>query len=778
MSFSEEINIEHKSINTYNIVDAIDQCIELYQGTDFEGAQDLWTKYSSNRDKERLFIEYLENKPLEWVNENNLIIVSFINFRHRSYYLRALSYFGYNTEILQVLLFEESRTTYIALFENYYERFGEEAFFNYLKFLLQNGIQRINGPQNILEFPSIIILSDDEKKIILKKLIDIGIDIYKRRTKEQKLLDISGVKITDEDLKQNNFFTMLGLSDLYQGKLSIIKAIEEDYPPKLFALFKESDLPKSILDKIIINYVRNIDSSFIDWDLLLGAFPNQNNVNTAKYLPMAIYLEIGLKAKKFNNENVIMKLNELVNEARTTFISINSIEIPEGLFIDHFSSLSYIRHRTWSDENEIKDFITLYLQLNNKKIDYSILNYFNSYFNSETRYTEMFSDFIDNEYFITAIDYYEGIQRAIEANDDNRALTLYNRVLNLPNILDERHHYIVLKSAVDRNDHLLYNEVLRNMGTAESLSSWILSLKCEYLINNRHFTEIEKTVINFYLDTHSIRDEEVVSLARIFPISKLEICERIIFGLANLGYKVTSKAIHALAERMPLKVNDIQELINKYESIVGDDICFTELELMFSYISLNRESEARSTAVNILKRNLNKDFREHVSRLLDRPNWTIDDESILALKFEFGSETQTELKKRRNYSKPSMGLVRNNLIVKEVKKLYNDKCQVCRQTLNTPLGSISEAAHIQGLGSPHYGPDEIGNILCLCPNHHKLLDNSGIFINVNLEVIETLTGNKISDLLLNSEHKIQDNCIAYQRNYCINAVNKKQRIWS
>ena len=125
-----------------------------------------------------------------------------------------------------------------------------------------------------------------------------------------------------------------------------------------------------------------------------------------------------------------------------------------------------------------------------------------------------------------------------------------------------------------------------------------------------------------------------------------------------------------------------------------------------------------------------------------------------------------------------MGLVRNNLIVKEVKKLYNDKCQVCRQTLNTPLGSISEAAHIQGLGSPHYGPDEIGNILCLCPNHHKLLDNSGIFINVNLEVIETLTGNKISDLLLNSEHKIQDNCIAYQRNYCINAVNKKQRIWN
>jgi hypothetical protein len=777
VSLSKEINIEHNSLTTYNIADVIDQCIELYQETNFEDAHDLWIKYSSNRDKERLFIEYFKIKPLEWVNENNLIIVGFINLNHRAYYLRALAYFGYKAEIVQVILFEKP-AAYIALFENYFERFGEEAFFNFLKFLLQNGITRINGPHNILEFPSVIILNDSDKKKILKKLIDIGIDIYKRRTKEQKLLDISGVKITDEDLKQDNFFTMLGLSDLYQGKLKIIRAIEENSSPKLFALFKESDLPKHALDKIIINYVQNIDSHFKDWDLLLGAFPNKNNVNIPKYSPIAIYLEIGLKAKKFNKEFVILKLNELVTTTKKSFMSINSIEAPEGLFFDHYSSMGYIRRRTWSDEGEIKDFITLYLQLNNKKIDYSILNYFNSYFNSETRYTEIFSDFIDNEYFINGIDYYEGIQGAIEANDVDRALVLYNRVLNLPNILDERHHYIILKSAVDRNDHLLYNEVLRNMGAEESQSSWILSRKCEYLINNRRFLDVEKTIMDFYLDNHSIRDEEVVSLARVFPISKLEICERIIYGLSNLGYKVPSKAIHSLAERMPLKANEIQELINKYESIVGDDICFTELELMFSYISLNREPEAREIAVNILKRNLNKDFREHVSRLLDRPNWNINDESILALKFEFGSETQIDLKVRRKYSKPSEGLVRNNLIVKEVKKLYNDKCQVCRQTLNTPLGSISEAAHIQGLGSPHYGPDEIGNILCLCPNHHKLLDNSGIFININLEVIETLTGNKISDLLLDSEHKIHEDCLAYQRNYCINAVHKKQRIWT
>lgn len=37
---------------------------------------------------------------------------------------------------------------------------------------------------------------------------------------------------------------------------------------------------------------------------------------------------------------------------------------------------------------------------------------------------------------------------------------------------------------------------------------------------------------------------------------------------------------------------------------------------------------------------------------------------------------------------------------------------------------ISNAAahHIQPLGIPYNGPDVIGNILCLCPNHHAELD--------------------------------------------------------
>ena len=35
---------------------------------------------------------------------------------------------------------------------------------------------------------------------------------------------------------------------------------------------------------------------------------------------------------------------------------------------------------------------------------------------------------------------------------------------------------------------------------------------------------------------------------------------------------------------------------------------------------------------------------------------------------------------------------------------------------------IYVAHHIQPLGQPHNGPDVIGNIICVCPNHHAELD--------------------------------------------------------
>lgn len=67
-------------------------------------------------------------------------------------------------------------------------------------------------------------------------------------------------------------------------------------------------------------------------------------------------------------------------------------------------------------------------------------------------------------------------------------------------------------------------------------------------------------------------------------------------------------------------------------------------------------------------------------------------------------------------------LIRETKLVKEIKSMYKNICQVCKKTLKTPLGEYSEGAHIIPIGAPSHGPDTISNILCLCPNHHVLFD--------------------------------------------------------
>ena len=764
-------------ISAENTIEVIDLCLELYTNTEFEKSNDLWHKYSKDKNKEQLFLEYFTLKTREWITINNLVIANFINYNHRAEYIRALAYFGYKYELLQIINSETSQNIYLSLLENYFDRYGEDEFFDLIKYFMKNGINKFNGPQNILIFNSVIGLSNDEKLRLLQRLIETGVDIFKRRTSEQKALGQPGEKISISNLRNDEIIKELGLPQEYQEKLQVIKALDEESPQKFIELLRESQIPKRVLDKIIIHFIQNLDETFEHWKLLLKVISEKKVVDKSKYYPIEIYLEIGLKAKKLQKKFVIDELSTLIQQSRDNFKSSKSFTYQGGLFRDYFSGKGFIRKRLWNTQEEILDFIELYLIFNNRKIDYSILRYFNSLSTIENFYTEKFSEYVDMEYFFSAIDFYEGLKDAVETGNVDRANIIYEQVLKKPEIIDERHHYIILKFAVDRNDFTLYSECLKKMGSTSNTSTWILSLKCRYLIKNREYSELKNVLSEFYLLNKNIRDEEIISIAREFPVAKFANFEEILDRLLHLGYKIPSRAIHALAERLPNRVDEIRRIVDKYEKVLGDEICFTELELLFGYISLSRDLEARETAINILKRNLDKDFREHVSRLLDRENWNIQDEAILALKFKFGSEDPTEQSNRQKYSRSISNLVRNSSIVKSVKQLYGQKCQVCGQLLNSPLGSISEAAHIQALGSPHFGPDEIGNILCLCPNHHKLLDNCGIFINGNFEVIETLTGNKISDLIIMSEHNLLKDCISYHRNYCINSSVRKKRVW-
>ncbi|WP_222114943.1 HNH endonuclease [Haloferax prahovense] len=80
-------------------------------------------------------------------------------------------------------------------------------------------------------------------------------------------------------------------------------------------------------------------------------------------------------------------------------------------------------------------------------------------------------------------------------------------------------------------------------------------------------------------------------------------------------------------------------------------------------------------------------------------------------------------------------VVRNTALAREVKALYGHSCQLCGDVRRGPGGDpYAEAHHIRPLGAPHDGPDELENVLVLCPNHHADFDYGRVVVDP-----ETLT---------------------------------------
>ncbi|MGI4742546.1 MAG: YDG/SRA domain-containing protein [Janthinobacterium lividum] len=105
-------------------------------------------------------------------------------------------------------------------------------------------------------------------------------------------------------------------------------------------------------------------------------------------------------------------------------------------------------------------------------------------------------------------------------------------------------------------------------------------------------------------------------------------------------------------------------------------------------------------------------------------------------------------------------LVRDTALTRQVKELHGYCCQVCGERLATPAGYYAEAAHIRPLGAPHHGPDTLGNVLCLCPNHHVLFD-LGSFGVADDGSLLGLAG----QLRRHQQHPVASEFLAYHRQH-------------
>jgi putative restriction endonuclease len=64
------------------------------------------------------------------------------------------------------------------------------------------------------------------------------------------------------------------------------------------------------------------------------------------------------------------------------------------------------------------------------------------------------------------------------------------------------------------------------------------------------------------------------------------------------------------------------------------------------------------------------------------------------------------------------------------------------------------------LGIPHNGPDDESNILCLCPNHHVLLDAGAITLTDDFQVLGVP-----GELKLCVRHNLRREYVQYHREH-------------
>ncbi|MFJ3478094.1 HNH endonuclease [Streptomyces microflavus] len=109
---------------------------------------------------------------------------------------------------------------------------------------------------------------------------------------------------------------------------------------------------------------------------------------------------------------------------------------------------------------------------------------------------------------------------------------------------------------------------------------------------------------------------------------------------------------------------------------------------------------------------------------------------------------------------------RDSRLVERIKEMYAHACQVCGSRVETMYSHYSEAAHIRGLGGPHLGPDQLSNLLCLCPNHHVEFDRLAIYIDEDWTVRRNSTGAVEYQLKRHAEHVIEQDHVRYHRALC------------
>ena len=107
---------------------------------------------------------------------------------------------------------------------------------------------------------------------------------------------------------------------------------------------------------------------------------------------------------------------------------------------------------------------------------------------------------------------------------------------------------------------------------------------------------------------------------------------------------------------------------------------------------------------------------------------------------------------KKNSSEVSR-FVRDSLLVRKLKKLYNNRCQICGYTMEYSKGKFySEVHHYKPL--EENGNDDVDNMLVLCPNHHAEFDYKMLMVGTDGMSVINRNGEKVAKIKFQPGHKL------------------------
>ncbi len=165
-----------------------------------------------------------------------------------------------------------------------------------------------------------------------------------------------------------------------------------------------------------------------------------------------------------------------------------------------------------------------------------------------------------------------------------------------------------------------------------------------------------------------------------------------------------------------LSLNDLRANKVYHELLISKGSALNEIIKMHGYADFVKQAYYKYISINNDGLYVGFDFFNLTS--LSEKSEQIDNKSF---DNEVPSDTYLTLEEKKK---------RNRSIVVELKQLYQNKCQICNQTIHVD-GKVyySEVHHLQPLGNGHNGTDNLHNMIVLCPNHHKMFDLGILAIN-------------------------------------------------